>query len=84
MTDEEREMLREAHAVSKELRDAFFDVPPGSPDGTPNLITDIRVLTTNAKRASWIVRALVYLTMTIAGLGAAIAQIRGWFPWSGK
>ena len=71
MTDDEQQMLRELHA-------ALLEVPPGSPKDVRPLLEDVRIVVRAYQRASWATRALVWFLPTIAGLGAAIATIRGW------
>jgi hypothetical protein len=84
MTDEERLMLRETHAMATRINRALFEVPPGSPDSDQPLIEGLVIVWRAYQRGSWVVRMLVWLIPTIAGLGASIAVIKGWLPWSGN
>lgn len=77
-------MLRETHAMAANLHRAFFDIPPGSPDGTRPFIENLRVLVLAYQRGSWLAKIVVWAVLGMATIGGAILQINGWMPWSGK
>jgi hypothetical protein len=72
MTDEERQMLRQIH-------EALFSVPAGSAKDAKPLIESLRIMVRAYERGSWAVRALIWLLLTIAGVGTAIHQIKEWW-----
>ena len=84
MTNDEREMLRQASEDAAMLRQALFEVPPGSPDDERPLIEGLRVMWRSYQRGSWLARMLMWLVPAMAAFGAAISQMKGWVPWSGK
>lgn len=66
-----------------QLHQAFFGVPPGSPQDARPLVEDIRSLVTAYKRGSWFARFVVWAITGTAGVGIAIQTIRGWFMGGG-
>lgn len=79
MTEEEREMLRGTHDLAVRINRALFELPPGSDKDAKPLMETIRIMARAYERGSWSVRALIWLLLTIAGLGTAFQQIREWW-----
>jgi hypothetical protein len=79
VTDEERKMLRETHAVTTRLEAAFLVPPPGGGKNAKPLLESLFIMVRAYERGSWGIRALIWLLLTIAGVGTAIHQIREWW-----
>lgn len=71
MTDEERKSLKDIH-------DALLSVPVGSSSDAKPLIEEIRVIVKAYNRSGWIVRSLLYLILTGAGVAASFDKIKEW------
>lgn len=71
MDEEERKMLRDVH-------DALFAVPIGSPSDREPLIIRANAALDKLDRGSWTVRTLIWLLPVLAGMGIAFKEITGW------
>ncbi len=78
MTEDERKKLNETHAMTVRLHEQLFGVPPQG--GEPLMVRMARMvemLETGGVMGKWFLRGV----MTLAGLGVALAQIKGWQIW---
>ena len=67
---------REIHDSVQALHHAFMEVQPGH---SKTLLERIAVVTIEAERGQWGLRALVAVGSTIIVAGGAIAVMRAWF-----
>ena len=77
-------MLERADARTKEIYDALFEVPKGSPKDEEALIVGIRTVVRAYRRSAWAARLVVWLLPLASVVGAAwVSTAAGWRDFLG-